>query len=95
MQGTEEASENLVELAKQATSAVPQSEAAEVWSTAFQALAAQHLPLEGLLGSFIRALSSSAAGPVRVRSAIFSDADLTRMHRMWPVNSTVVLLSST
>ena len=66
MQGAEQASESLVGLARQATSAVPQSEAAEVWSTAFKALAAQQMPLDSLLGSFIRALSSSKAGPVRV-----------------------------
>ena len=95
MQGAEQASGNLVDLAKQATSAVPQTEAADVWSTAFKALAAQHLPLEGLLGSFIRALSSSAAGPVRVRTAIFSDVDLTEMHCVLPITSTAVLLVPT
>lgn len=71
MQGTEQASNSLVGLARQATSAVPQSEAAELWGTAFKAVAAQHLPLDGLLGSFTKALSSSVAGPVRVRSVIW------------------------
>ena len=68
VQGPDQASDNLVGLAEQATSAVPPSEAAEVWSTAFKALSAQHLPLDSLLANFIRMLSSSAAGPVRVRA---------------------------
>jgi len=68
LQGPDQASENLAGLAKQATSAVPPSEAAEVWSTAFNALSAQHLPLDSLLANFIRILSCSAAGPVRVRA---------------------------
>lgn len=66
MQGPHQASENLVSLAQQATAAVPPGEAAELWSAAFKALSAQELPLDSLLASFTRVLSSSAAGPLRV-----------------------------
>ena len=65
-QDAAQASDHLVDLARQATSAVPANEAADVWTTAFQALSAHHLPLDGLLGSFTAALSCSAAGPVQV-----------------------------
>ena len=55
-----------MDLAKQATSAVLPDEAADLWTTTFKALSAQKLPLDGLFPSFIRVLSASAAGPLRV-----------------------------
>ncbi len=70
VQGPDQVSQRLVDLAQQATSAVLPGEAADLWSTAFRALSAQQLPLDGLLASFIRELSASAAGPLRVQSSL-------------------------
>ena len=66
VQGPDQASQRLVDLAQQATSAVLPGEAADLWSTAFRLLSAQQLPLDTLLASFIRVFSASAAGPLRV-----------------------------
>ena len=74
VQGPDQTSQRLVDLAQQATSAVLPGEAADLWSTAFKALSAQQLPLDGLLARFIRELSASAAGPLRVQ---FSLAHIT------------------
>ena len=71
MQGPDHASQRLVDLAKQATSAVLPGEAVDLWNTAFKALSAQQLPLDGLLAGFTRVLSASAAGPLRVQRHIF------------------------
>ena len=70
VQGPDQVSQRLVDLAQQATSAVLPGEAADLWSTAFKALSAQQLPLDGLLACFIRVLSASAAGPLRVHISL-------------------------
>ena len=82
VQGPHQVSQRLVDLAQQATSAVLPGEAANLWSTAFKALSAQQLPLDALLASFIRVLSASAAGPLRVQSRISPADMLTPCHHL-------------